>query len=31
MGVARIAMLRHGITDIRALLAGDPRLPGQLR
>jgi phenylalanyl-tRNA synthetase alpha chain len=31
MGVERIAMLRHGITDIRVFLEGDLRFLGQFR
>jgi len=31
MGVERIAMLRHGITDIRVFLDGDLRFLGQFR
>jgi phenylalanyl-tRNA synthetase alpha chain len=31
MGVERIAMLRHGITDIRAFLDGDLRFLGQFQ
>ncbi len=31
MGVERIAMLRHGITDIRVFLEDDLRFLGQFR
>jgi phenylalanyl-tRNA synthetase alpha chain len=31
MGVERIAMLRHGITDIRVFLDNDLRFLGQFR